>query len=231
MFHIAICDDELTSLTLVKALTEKILTGEEIEHTIHSFQDMESFLKSVRNGAVYNVLLADILMTGKTGIEAAGELRDLNDNMPIVFISSTDAYALEGYRVSALRYLKKPVSVEALREALMCAHSLYKEVDYLNIHVDEGMRKVKFNEIIYVESRSHELTIHTEKEEFRIRMNLSDMEAGLPKKEFIKIHRSIIARLDRIQKVERYNATLNNGEILPISQGQFNDVKKRFLGL
>lgn len=230
MFHVAICDDEMTSLTLSKALTEKILNGEEIEYTISTFSDMESFLKSVRAGAVYNVLLADILMTGKNGIEAAGELRSLHDNMPIVFVSSTDAYALEGYRVNALRYLKKPVSVEALREALMCAHSLFSEVDYLNLRIGDSVRKIKFSEILYAESRSHELTIHTKSEDVVLRMSLSELEAGLPAKEFVKIHRSYIVNLQMIQQVERYNATLSTGDILPIAQGQFTEVKNRFVG-
>ena len=110
MYRVAICDDESTSLQINKVLTEEILTEEKIEHEITVFDDMEKMIQALSDDRTqYDVLLSDILAVGMNGIEAAEELRRLGEKISIIFISSTAEYALDGYRVSALRYLQKPV--------------------------------------------------------------------------------------------------------------------------
>ena len=110
MFKIAICDDEMTSLMINKALTEQILEDAHIDYQITTYEDMASMIKGVLDeSADFDLLLSDILAVGMNGIEAAEEIRRLGDKLPIVFISSTAEYALDGYRVNALRYLQKPV--------------------------------------------------------------------------------------------------------------------------
>ena len=106
MFKVAICDDEMTSLMINQALTEQVLEEANIEYEITTFEDMQSMIKGVMDdNADFDLLLSDILAVGMNGIEAAEEIRRLGDKLPIVFISSTAEFALEGYRVNALRYL------------------------------------------------------------------------------------------------------------------------------
>ena len=126
MFKVAICDDEMTSLMINQALTEQVLEEANIEYEITTFEDMQSMIKGVMDdNADFDLLLSDILAVGMNGIEAAEEIRRLGDKLPIVFISSTAEFALDGYRVNALRYLQKPVQIDKLKEAcITAAHSI-----------------------------------------------------------------------------------------------------------
>ena len=156
MFKIAICDDEMTSLMINKALTEQILEEERIDYEITTFEDMVSMIKGVLDeNADFDLLLSDILAVGMNGIEAAEEIRRLGDKLPIVFISSTAEYALDGYRVNALRYIQKPVQIDKLKEALLEAYakSLSKANEYLSFQVADRFYKVNLDDRIYLESK------------------------------------------------------------------------------
>ena len=125
MYRVVICDDEATSLQINQILTEQILEEEGIEYEIVTFEDMRVMTEALSDEkAEYDVLLCDILAVGMNGIEAAKELRRLGEKLPIIFISSTAEYALDGYSVNALRYLQKPIDLEKLREGLKEAYQI-----------------------------------------------------------------------------------------------------------
>ena len=106
MFRVAICDDEATSLQLNTILVETILKEEGISYELRTFDDIETMSEELsRPGQPYDVLLSDILAPGMNGIEAAERLRGIGERLDIIFISSTAEFALEGYKVNALRYL------------------------------------------------------------------------------------------------------------------------------
>ncbi|MCR4650093.1 MAG: LytTR family DNA-binding domain-containing protein [Lachnospiraceae bacterium] len=232
MFRIAICDDEMTSLLINKALTEQILDEEKIEYEITTFEDMFTMINGVMDeNSEYDLLLSDILAVGMNGIEAAEEIRRLGDKMPIVFISSTAEFALDGYRVNALRYLQKPVQMDKLREALLEAYANIgkKKKDYLSFQVADRFYKVNLDDIIYLESMGRDTHVVTKNETISVHSKFSDMEKQVPAKRFIRCHRSYIINLSEVKDIARYRFLTKNGIEIPISQLQYTDVKKDFI--
>ncbi|MBO7374729.1 MAG: response regulator transcription factor [Lachnospiraceae bacterium] len=232
MFKIAICDDEMTSLMINRALTEQVLEEEHIEYQITTFEDMYTMMKGVLDdNSDFDLLLSDILAVGMNGIEAAEEIRRLGDKLPIVFISSTAEYALDGYRVNALRYLQKPVQIDKLREALLEAYSNIgkKRTEYLSFQVADKFYKVNYDDIIYLESMGRDTYVVTKTESITVHAKFSDMENKLPSDRFCRCHRSYIINMSEVKDIARYRFLTKGGVEIPISQLQYADVKQSFI--
>ena len=229
MFKVAICDDEATSLQINEALTEEILDEENIDYEIECFSDMQDMIAALKDDTSYNVLLCDILAVGMNGIEATTRLRELGGRLPIIFISSTADYALDGYKVNALRYLKKPVDVNQLKEGLIEAYNMsIKTPEDLRFQVGDKMYRIPFDDIEYLESQGRDTYIYAVKGEVCAHMKFSDVEAMLPKNRFLRCHRSYIVNLSKVADVARYRFMTVTGVEVPISQVQYTDMKRVF---
>lgn len=229
MFRIAICDDEATSLKLNVALTEKVLKEEQIEFEIVTFDNMRKMLETLTKPAQpFDILLSDILTTDMNGIEAAEKIRELGEKLDIIFISTTAAYALDGYRVQALRYLQKPVDIEKLREALLLSYKKNASREKISVTADGKVHNVNFRDIIYVESDARDVHIVLEDKILITHMKISDMEKLLPKEHFFRCHRTYIVNLAAVEHMERYQATMKNGDLVSISQQMYTEMKTKF---
>ncbi len=228
MFRVAICDDEATSLQLNKMLTEQILDEEGISYEIRTFDDIEHMAQTLsKPGEQFDCLLSDILATGMNGIEAAERLRSFGEKLDIIFISMTAEYAMDGYRVRALRYLKKPVEKEQLREALLLSYRSHAQKDGIAINCEGKYYNVDYTEIVYCESQAREVEFNLLDKKLVTHMKISDLEKVLPEDRFFRCHRSYIVNLDQVLNIERYQATMRNGDLLPISQQQYTELKNR----
>lgn len=231
VFKIAICDDEETSVRLNKALTEKILTENNIEFEIETFQDMREMTESLTKLTVaqpFNVLLCDILTTEMNGIEAAEKLRQLGEQLDIIFISSTIDYAVEGYRVQALRYIQKPVDLEKLQEALLLSYHKYSCKEGIAVSVEGKSINIAFEEISYIESCGRDIEIHVQDKVLTTHIKISDMEKMLPQ-DFFRCHRSYIVNYNYMDSIERYQITMKDGDLVPVSQQLYAETKNRYL--
>ena len=230
MYRVVICDDEATSLQINQILTEQVLEEAGIEYEIATFDDMREMTAALSDEkAEYDVLLCDILAVGMNGSEAAKELSRLGEQLPIIFISSTAEFALEGYSVNALRYLQKPIDIEKLREALMEAHQNSEDGEALKFQVADRFYKIPFSDIDYLESCGRDTDIVTKDERISVHMKFSDMEKKLPADMFLRCHRSYIINLAQAKDLARYRFLTKKGVEIPVSQLQYNETKRRFV--
>jgi len=230
MFRVAICDDEGTSLVLNKGLTEKILKESKIEYKIDTFQSLTELLKVMeerRTERGYDLLLCDILTKEMNGIEAARQIRMLGEQLDIIFISSTAEYALEGYQVQALRYLKKPVDYDKLKEAILLSNKRHESAGNIHIMVDSRDVVLDYSDIYYVESATRDVNISLGDNMLTTHEKISDMEMLLPEEQFFRCHRAYIVNLAKIASIERYEITLVNGERVCVSQQLFLETRDR----
>ncbi len=227
MFRVAICDDEATALQLNTMLTEKILKDEGIPYELRSFDDIQDMADTLmRPGQPYDLLITDILASGINGIEAAEKLRSIGEKLDIIFISSTAEYALEGYRVQALRYLKKPVDVEQLKEALLISYRKTAQKEGLSLTCEGKLYNIRYEEIIYAESQARDVELTLKDRRLVTHMKISDLEKLLPDM-FFRCHRSYIVNLLEVETIERYQATMKNEDYIPISQQLYTEMKNR----
>jgi len=82
------------------------------------FQNGFEIISSLEKGNRFDIYILDIIMSNFSGIETAKEIRAFDKNSPIVFLTSSPEFALEGYKVKALNYVLKPASKEKLFETL-----------------------------------------------------------------------------------------------------------------
>lgn len=203
MYRIAICDDEATSLALNSSLTKKILEEEKIDYVIDTFSNMNDMIQCVTNAVTpYDILLSDILTTEMNGIDAAAKLR----------------------------YLQKPYEPETLREALLSAYKQLRKKEGLHLTSGDKTYRLSYADILYMESDSRDVHFHMKKGNMiTIRIKLADLEKMLPEGVFCRCHRSYIINMQHVIRVERYQATLENQKIVPISQMQYNETKRMFM--
>ncbi|MBR3524364.1 MAG: response regulator transcription factor [Lachnospiraceae bacterium] len=227
MFRVAICDDEATALQLNTMLTEKLLKEEGISYELRSFDDIQDMADTLmRPGQPYDLLITDILASGINGIEAAEKLRSIGEKLDIIFISSTAEYALEGYRVQALRYLKKPVDIEQLREALLISYRKTAQKEGLSLTCEGKLYNIRYDEIVYAESQARDVELTLKDRRLVTHMKISDLEKLLPD-QFFRCHRSYIVNLLEVETIERYQATMKNEDYIPISQQLYTEMKNR----
>ncbi|MEG2193005.1 MAG: response regulator, partial [Oscillospiraceae bacterium] len=108
MFYIALCDDERKDLDI---LTEhlKDLPWNKYKYEAIPLQNGEDLVEMYRNGRRFHLVILDMMMKPMSGIETAVNIRRYDADVPIIIVTSTPEYALEGYKVSASRYILKPV--------------------------------------------------------------------------------------------------------------------------
>lgn len=113
MFHIALCDDNVADLDRLASIL-KDLDGCGLPVRIARYENGPDLLADFSQGILFHLLVIDMLMEPLNGIDTAREIRRSDLSMPILIVTSTTRFALEGYQVNAWRYLTKPVDPGAL---------------------------------------------------------------------------------------------------------------------
>lgn len=117
-YKIAICDDTEADRNYIKDLVTRWAHSSNQQIDIHLFSSAEEFLFEYEEDKGYQILLLDIEMGKMDGVTMAKKLRETNDSAQIIFVTGYSDYFAEGYEVSALHYLMKPVKEDKLFEVL-----------------------------------------------------------------------------------------------------------------
>lgn len=211
----AICDDEKIFHKEISTLVLKYMRARSIEIYPDFYENGEALLKSKRE---YDIIFLDYQMEGINGIETAEKLREANSDSVIIFISAYPAAALDAYEVRTFRFLVKPVDEAKLFKAL---DDYIKSIDYDNIlllNTHEGNYKLKMSEIIYLEGDRKYTIIRTKSREFRIHINLKQMELKLPESKFIRCSKSFVVNFAHISNHNSSEIMFDNGEKAQIGQ-------------
>lgn len=230
IINIAICDDEKIQVDLLKKYVSSWATKNNIISTIDTFYNAESFEFSWGMDKKYNILLLDIEMPGKDGIELAKWIRKSDSIIDIIFITAISDYIGEGYDVSALNYLIKPIKEVKLYECLDIAMKrIPKEDKAIIINMDGENHRIVQSDIVYIESVGHFLEINTIDNKYTTRKNIGDIENELDSKILIKSHRSYIVGLKHIRKIGKADILLDNNQMIPISRRLYSSINMAFI--
>ena len=118
MLRIGICDDQMEARDALRFQLEKVLR-EESEQIVYEFSTGESAVRWLKkHPGEIDLLFLDVEMKGINGIEAAGQIREFDRDICLVFVTGYTDYVFDGYKVNALDYVIKPVGAERIREVL-----------------------------------------------------------------------------------------------------------------
>lgn len=228
---IAICDDCGTDARYLSALVADWAKAQGYPVAVKEFPSAEAFLFCYETEKDFDILLLDIEMGELSGLDLARKLRRDNDSVQIVFITGFPDFMAEGYDVSALHYLMKPVSKERLSGVLdRAAANLTKTEKRLKVVFDRQVNLIPLDRILYIEAQKQYVLIHTQDEEYRMKGSLAEMQAVLDER-FYKCHRSFLVNLCFVTRINSHSLVLKNGEELPVSRGGAEAVGKAIIEL
>lgn len=232
--RILICEDEKQYSDAVVSAIHRWQRKCGSSISIDLFHSSEDMLECILKKNNYDLAFLDIQFPGEmNGLEVARELKKINEQTILVFISNYREYAIDGYQVNALRFLCKPFSDAQLFECLDIAMHQWKLTAdaFLFLETKQQVFKLPYKSIHYIESRAHYLTVHLvsfESPAITVRKKLSEMIAALPDDLFVQCHQSCIVNLLYIQKISRTRAFLIDGTELPVSMKYRGNLLSRF---
>ena len=216
-----IVDDEPLAVRLLESYVEKTPDLE----LMASFTDSITAINAIK-AQKPNLLFLDIQMPNIDGMELA---HSLPEETRVVFTTAFKEYAFESYEVNALDFLLKPVRYNKFLSAVEKARKLHQQTSapqpqQLNtvfIRVDGEWRNIPIDQITYVNGMKDYVLFYLDNETKALitHLTMKAVEEMLPKDRFLRIHRSYIIAVDKIQKVDRNDCVYIGKEIIHIPDG------------
>ena len=241
MIKVLIIDDEDFAREVIKEYLEDI---SEIE-IIGEFSDGFSGLKAI-NELNPDLVFLDVQMPKLSGFEL---LEVLEKKPMIIFTTAYDQYAIKAFEMNAVDYLLKPFSKERFDAAIQkvsekknlrnedllskLENSIDSKKEILNRIVVKSRNEIEVlavDQVDYIEAQDDYVMIYTGEKKYLKQKTMNFFEKHLDSKTFLRVHRSYIVRLDRIQKIEPYEKSssilvLKNGKKVPVSRSGLSKLK------
>jgi two-component system LytT family response regulator len=225
-------DDEPLALDIIEDYVSKVPFLELVKRTENAIEA----LQLVQAGGIDLVFL-DIQMPDLTGIQF---LKIANNKASYILTTAYSQYALESYDLNVSDYLLKPIAFDRFYKAVEKVHNQHKNnaepvvvaaptvpvaapvlapvqtvQDFIFVKTEHKIQKIELDNILYIEGLKDYISIFTKAERVITLQNMKRMEETLPKSQFIRVHKSYIIALDKIESIERSRITIC-GKIIPI---------------
>lgn len=228
IYQIAVCDDQEADRAYLSALVREWAEQNGLFLRIDLFPSAEAFLFHYAENKAYDILLLDIEMGGENGVDLAKTIRKGNKRMQIVFVTGYSDYIAEGYEVSALHYLMKPVHREKLFSVLNRAK---EKIHYQGraplLEASGETVRIPLHEIRYLEVNQNYVTIHAERD-YTVKKTLKELEKELDPL-FFRTGRSFILNVNYIRRVTRTDVYLMDGTCLPLPRGVYDSLNRAII--
>ena len=228
-YRIAIVDDNQVDAEYVHSILNTWAQERQAGVQVQRFTSAESFLFRYVEDKDWDILLLDIEMGAMDGVSLAKKIRQENDSVQIVFITGFADYISEGYEVSALHYLMKPLKREKLFAVLDRAVAATQKTErVILLPVGGEMLRLPTSQVQYVEAFSHTVAIVTDADMIHVKMSITEIEKMLGDG-FVRCHRSYLVGLKHIARLSKTEVILDSGKILPLSRSAAASVHKAFI--
>ena len=232
---IILCDDEPIFLDSLKQKIEKWATkkGHLGSIIIHTFTSSEDLLDGWEHGMQFDAVFLDIEIPNElSGLAVAKEIYNSDPMVPIVFVTSYGQYAEEGYKVNALRYLRKPINEQAVNE---CMDILWRQwtvaqTECVTFDTPTKLLRLASKSILYIEAAGHYCIITTTDNtasEYKIKQAFKLVINQLPNEIFIQCQRSYAVNIMYIRHVANGVLTMSDGKRIQMGRGFQAELVKR----
>lgn len=177
-----------------------------------------------------DLIFLDIQMPRMTGIEF---LRSLSQPPLVIFTTAHADYAVESFELNVLDYLLKPVSFERFMKAVMKARAYVdarqkKDAEYFFIKCDNKLERINYQDVLFVEALQNYVAIHTPTRKFTTYLTFKGVEEYLPSERFVKVHKSFIVAIDKIDSIDGNELVIGQHHI-PVSRNLKDEVMEKIL--
>jgi len=224
-------DDEPLALELISDYISNVPFLNLVKKCIRASDALEI----IQNEKI-DLIFLDIQMPNITGVQL---LKSLQHPPMVIFTTAYDNYALEGYELSVIDYLMKPIPFERFLKAANKANALFllknnlkqsneesDTPDYIFVKSNYQSVKIVFDDILFIEGMKDYVKIYCGERPVITLSNLKNFEAQLPPNKFIRVHKSYIVNISKIDSLNKTSLMIANKEI-PIGANYKEDFTKK----
>lgn len=209
-----VVDDEPLAIQLLENYVMKIPFLELVFSSENPILALEYIQKNEAD-----LIFLDIQMPELSGINF---MKIVGDKLKYILTTAYSEYALEGYEHNVIDYLLKPISFGRFEKSALKAQERFPTNEssansYFFVKSSGQQHKINFDEILFVESIKDYVNIKTENQEYIVLDTLKSLESQLPEN-FVRVHKSFILNLNKIEKIDVRNVFLNSGKEIPIGE-------------
>lgn len=219
-------DDELLGRKLLEENINQLPFLELVGTCKNAFEVIEL----IENEKI-DLIFLDIQMPGMTGTKL---LESMVSKPMVIFVTAYEQYAVESYDLQVVDYLMKPVSFERFTKAAMKARELFRlakgeatneEQTYMFVNVEYSLVKINFDQITHIEGLKDYIKIYVTNAVHPIltKSTLKGIEEKLPSKRFLRIQKSFIVNLEKIESIRNHRITIGKFEI-PVSDSNMESL-------
>lgn len=227
--NIAIVEDESVHSRLLQQYIEAWAGTQNRTVHISTYENAAGFLFGLEDKTP-DAVFADIQMPGMNGMEMVQKLRERDSEMPVIFTTGLSEYLREGYEVSALHYLIKPISEDKVFECMDRVCSRKNSRNLFAVRTEDGMARLDLRETNYCEAEGHYTKfVMTDSTNVRVMQSISDLEEDLLGESFVKCHRSYLCNLENVKQIIRDSVVFDNGDMVPVSRRMVRELNRKFI--
>ena len=227
MIKIAICDDEEILLEKNRTIVQEYITKNRIVAEIETYTSGDFMLGDIEDGMQYDLLLLDIEMPHKSGMEIANVVKAFLPECLVIFVTSYLKYAIDSFALSIFRYIPKQELEPRLNQALKDAFNtiMIENEDVYIIMMQTKLIKIPLKEVLYIQKNGKNSIFVMRNKEIKVRKTLAEVYDEIHKKEFVYIDRGCIVNIIHIMQVKNSEVELKGNILLPISRSHLQQIK------
>ena len=234
VLRIAVCDDSREDLLHIETIINDYLAVKDTQPAEYtSFNNAMGLLWEIEHGQRYDLVLLDILMPSMTGMDVAREIRHFDQDVKIVFLTSSTEFAVESYAVHAYYYILKPIpktQMFALLDKVICDTNNQEGSSFL-IKSNQGLIRAYLNKLEFAEIIGRTIFYHfTDGSITQAQGLLAELESVLlPHSCFIKPHRSYIVNMSHIESLSQREIRMHAGTVVPMAKAHYRNIKSAYV--
>lgn len=219
MIRIAIVEDEQMFIDTLREYLDRYTKETGTQMAVTVFRDGADIVEGYT--AEFDLILMDIEMPFMDGMKAAREIRKLDEQVCLMFITNMSQYAVRSYEVGATDYILKPIEYFAFKEKFKRALSKLEREHQASLAIPtrDGVAKVAVSDIYFIESQGHYLTYHTVGGDYESRAVMSETEQELSQYGFYRASKGFLVNMRRVDGMEG-NDCLVSGTHIPVSRAK-----------
>lgn len=232
MLKVAICDDENLIAHQIENNIYNTCIKEGIKVDTEVYYSGSTLEKAILTGQNFDLIYLDIQMANGDGITTAKNIRKMDENVLIIFVSSYDRYLMELFQLDVFSFIKKPIDPDSFSKKFLeanqkiCSRNSFFVFKYKNREY-----KILCKDILYFESKGRQVIIVMRNgETYTFNDKLSEVEKSLEngKIPFLRIHQSYLVNYILIKSRSKADITLVNGLELPISEERQKEFSREY---
>lgn len=230
MINIAIVEDNREQAAALESHIKTYASDHKLSVSVSIFYEPITFLEKY---SPFHIVYMDIMMPMLNGMDAAKLLREKDEKVILIFVTTMRQYAIQGYEVAASDFIVKPISYPefALKFTKVLTRLEYVMPPDVLVRTDTSFVRLSPRDIRYVEVKGHHCVYHTASGEYRQYQTMRSAESALSGQDFVRCNNFLLVNLAHVDRIDGMNVIVG-GEPLQISHPKrkaFTDAFVRFM--